>query len=432
MAIEAAAPWLPELKAVLAADGAAVLDALPSAATLVQLVQKEKQIGPQWLIRELQQAERDKPGAWQAVWIEIFNASGDEAEGPVRNAGESAKSFAQAIKLLEDLLPLNDQLAKLAALPWKEFDAQYPEFVGKTKAPHPLAGFILPSLDKYVASLRRSQTQMALFKAALAVVQGGPDKLKDIQDPFGDGPFDYRPLGNGFELKSKLLVKDQPLTLTVGTGKKESSRRTESANNLKQIALAMHGYHDVFQGFPTPYIVDSREKDGKPLLSWRVAILPYIGHDDLYRQFHLNESWDSEHNRKLIAKMPSIYAAPGISTREPGMTCYQVFVGPGTAFEPLNKGPANIRIPKISDGTTNTLLLVEGETPVIWTSPEDLPFDPQGKPPRIGGLFTDGVSAVFCDGSVRFLRKDIDDASLRALITRDGGEPVDPGDFVRH
>ena len=61
---------------------------------------------------------------------------------------------------------------------------------------------------------------MALFKAALAVVKGGPDKLKDIKDPFGDGPFEYRALDKGFELKSKLLFKGQPVMLTVGKGRR--------------------------------------------------------------------------------------------------------------------------------------------------------------------------------------------------------------------
>jgi len=123
--------------------------------------------------------------------------------------------------MLEDLLPLNDQLAKLTALPWKEFDTQYPEFVKQAKAANPLAGFVLPSMDKIVAAERRNQTQMALFKAALVVVQGGPDKLREIKDPFGDGPFEYRALDKGFELKSKLLFKGQPVMLTVGKGKKE-------------------------------------------------------------------------------------------------------------------------------------------------------------------------------------------------------------------
>jgi hypothetical protein len=129
--------------------------------------------------------------------------------------------------------------------------------------------------------------------------------------------------------------------------------------------------------------------------------------------------------------MPALYAAPGTSTSEAGMTLYQAFVGPGTVFEPLNKGPANVGLSRLGDGTTNTLMVVEAGTPVIWTRPEDLPFDPRGKLPRVGGLFADGFNGVFCDGTVRFLRKNIDDASFRALITRDGGEPVDPLDFVR-
>lgn len=118
-------------------------------------------------------------------------------------------------------LPLYDQLAKMTALPWKEFDAQYPDFVKKAKAANPLAGYLLPAMDKVVAAERRHQTQIALFKAALAVVQDGPDKLKEIKDPFGDGPFEYRTLEKGFALKSKLLFKGQPVMLTVGKGKKQ-------------------------------------------------------------------------------------------------------------------------------------------------------------------------------------------------------------------
>src|SRR4029453_15071288 len=113
------------------------------------------------------------------VWTEVFNPSGDESEGPPKSAAEAAKSFPQAIKLLEDLLPWNDHLARLATLPWKEFDAQYPEFVGKTKAAHPLGGFLLPSMDKYVAAQRRCQAQLALLKAALAIVRGGPANIKE-------------------------------------------------------------------------------------------------------------------------------------------------------------------------------------------------------------------------------------------------------------
>ena len=216
IAIEAAAPWLPELKAALPADAPAVLDALPAGATLEHMLLTEKQIGPLWMIRELKQAEQRQGGAWQALWNEVLQVPGDESENPLRDPAQSAKTFKQAMQMLEDHIPLNVQLIKIAALPWKQFDAQYPDFIARTKTLNPLASVFLPNLAKYVAAQRRCQAQMALFKAALAVVQGGPDKLKGIEDPFGDGPFEYRHLDNGFELKSKFVFKGHPVTLTAG------------------------------------------------------------------------------------------------------------------------------------------------------------------------------------------------------------------------
>jgi hypothetical protein len=219
-AIAAAAPYLPELKAVFPEAIAPVLDAVPAGPTLAQLVLREKQIAGQWLIKELRQVEQHRQGAWAEVWKEVFTPR--EAVQDDRDLVNAAKTFEEAIKLLETLLPFYDELAKLAALPGKEFDAQYPEFVMKAKAASPLADFVLPNIGKFVNAQRRAQTQRALFKAALAVVAGGPDKLKDIPDPFGDGPFTYQALDKGFELKSKLLDgKDKPLKLTVGQRQKE-------------------------------------------------------------------------------------------------------------------------------------------------------------------------------------------------------------------
>lgn len=209
-AIEAAAPYLSGLKSALPPSAAAVLDGLPAGATLQQLVLMEKQIGPLWLIQEMKEAEQRKKGSWQDVWNGVFQSM----EGTDRDAVPPVKTFEQAVKLMDDLLPLNERLAKLAALPWKEFDREYPEFV-KMKAHNPLGGFLLPTVDKYVEVQRRTQAQLALFKAALAVVQDGPDALKGTKDPFGEGPFEYRELGNGFELKSKLLFKGQPVMLLI-------------------------------------------------------------------------------------------------------------------------------------------------------------------------------------------------------------------------
>jgi hypothetical protein len=90
-----------------------------------------------------------------------------------------------------------------------------------TKAANPLAATFIHPMVSNVGFERRSQTQMALFKAAVAVVQDGPDKLKSIKDPAGNGPFEYRVTNKGFELKSKLLFLGKPVMLTVGNGKKE-------------------------------------------------------------------------------------------------------------------------------------------------------------------------------------------------------------------
>jgi hypothetical protein len=216
-AIEAAAPYLPELKSALPKAASADPAAPPAGATLPQMVRLEKQIGAVWLIKELKKAERQKEGSWRGVWKEIF----EQSESPDRDVVKAAKTFKQTIKMLEDLLPFYDQQAKLTALPWKEFDARYPEFIKKAKAANPLAGYVLPAMNKVAAAQRRAETKRALFKAALAVVQGGRDKLKDIKDPFGNGPFAYRALDKGFELKSKLLVEGKPVTLTVGKGTKK-------------------------------------------------------------------------------------------------------------------------------------------------------------------------------------------------------------------
>ena len=105
----------------------------------------------------------------------------------------------------------------MTALPWKEFDARYPGVRREGEGRQPAGRPVLPMTRRDASRAeRRAQTRMALFKAALAVVQGGPDRLKDIKDPFGDGPFEYRASGEGFELKSKLLHQGKPVTLTVG------------------------------------------------------------------------------------------------------------------------------------------------------------------------------------------------------------------------
>src|SRR5204863_5336030 len=110
------------------------------------------------------------------------------------------------------------------------------------------------------------------------------------------------------------------------------ARIAQSQNQLKQLVLAMHNYNDAYRGLPAHAIYS---KDGKtPLLSWRVAILPFIEADHLYKQFKLDEPWDSGHNKALIPQMPKVYLDPlAPKATDPGKTHLQIFVGGGAPWE---------------------------------------------------------------------------------------------------
>jgi hypothetical protein len=220
-----------------------------------------------------------------------------------------------------------------------------------------------------------------------------------------------------------------PILIATGSPRAAAARE-QSTVNLKQIALAFQNFEITFGMFPAGIY----DKTGQKMqLSWRVAILPFIEQDQLYRQFKFDEPWDSDHNKKLIEKMPKLYAAP---TTEPsdGKTYYRAFTGPGTALNPQPGRPGGgpgipnnafgMRVTQITDGTSNTLSVAEARDPVIWTKPDELVYDASKPVPKLGGVFDSGFNAAFCDASVKFLPKTIDEKTLRALITATGGEVV--------
>jgi hypothetical protein len=166
-------------------------------------------------------------------------------------------------------------------------------------------------------------------------------------------------------------------------------------------------------------------KDGKPLLSWRVLLLPHIEQGQLYKEFHLDEPWDSPHNIQFLPRMPATYVPPsGKLWKVPEHhTVCKVFVGKHAAFE----GTKGLSYPEdFPDGTNNTLLIVEAGEPVPWTKPEELAYDPQGPLPDLRGLFDNGFRAVTADGITRFVQSTVSEATLRAAITRDGGDRLGP------
>ena len=202
------------------------------------------------------------------------------------------------------------------------------------------------------------------------------------------------------------------------------SRRRQCHEYLHQLGRALHEYHEVQGHLPAPALAD---RDGKPLLSWRVAILPQLGYQSLYDRFHLDEPWDSPHNRALIPQMPWELACPEGPTRQKGLTGYLVVVGPkaelgivNTAFEP-RRGPD---FTEFWDGTSNTILVMETDTLVPWTKPEDLKWTQDGPLPRLANSHAGGAPVLLADGSVRFLKITLEPATLRILLTRNGGEVV--------
>ena len=197
-----------------------------------------------------------------------------------------------------------------------------------------------------------------------------------------------------------------------------AARRMTSSNNLKQIGLAMHNYHDAYRRLPPAAITDS---EGKPLLSWRVAILPFVGASALYERFKLDEPWDSPHNIALLDVMPPVYQNPGLPLT-PGNTVYHAMIGEGLAIAPTGES----RFLDFTDGLSNTLLVAEGNaaSQVPWTAPDpiEIPEDDPMRPFR--GSRTGGFNALIADGSVRFISDLVDLEVFRSLLTRAGGEAI--------
>ena len=203
-----------------------------------------------------------------------------------------------------------------------------------------------------------------------------------------------------------------------------------TTGSIRQVGIAIQNYHDTFGQLP-PAVV--RDKEGQPLYSWRVAILPFLEQNALYQKFRLDEPWDSPHNKPLSLTTPRCYLPYYAGRDKDGLTRYQVLVGPGTAFE-----RPGLTWNDFPDGLGSTVLVVESGDPVPWSKPVDLNYDLAGPLPPLGSGYTKpvhffcrevarrpGFAVCFGDGTGRFVQSSTDERILRALITRNGGESVD-------
>ena len=205
---------------------------------------------------------------------------------------------------------------------------------------------------------------------------------------------------------------------------KKANAMRDGDSHIQDVARAFLFYHGGYDTFPASKMVTEKNgKDTKPY-SWRVALLPFLDQHALYKQYRFDEHWDSEHNKKLLAKMPDAYRHPS-APKDSTTTWYVGFADDDSALQ-LNKGATWKMIP---DGTANTLLVVETDSGIPWTKPEDLPFTDQGIARAIDKTKSPhkkkGIWVSRADGSTHFLTPQEAKKNLRKLITRAGGEQVD-------
>jgi hypothetical protein len=211
MVVDLVAPHVPNLK-VGYAGAREVFESLPPSSRMYDTLAAEKKYFLEWIARKIKEEEKRDPGAGMRLWNNMLGPDGPEELKKVQSA-------AEAIKLTEGLFPVYDEMEKLVVLPPAEFESKYRAFKQQTAASNSLSAFLVPQIDTILGKERRSQARVAMLLAAIAVAEGGPDQLKNIEDPFGDGPFEFRKLENGFELKSQLTFEGKPVTLTVGQKK---------------------------------------------------------------------------------------------------------------------------------------------------------------------------------------------------------------------
>ena len=207
-----------------------------------------------------------------------------------------------------------------------------------------------------------------------------------------------------------------------------TARRRQCSNNMKQIALALQNYHEVYNSFPPAYVPD---ENGKPKHSWRVLILPFLESSDLYDAYNFDEPWDSPHNRRLLHGTPRELRCPSTTVSEADTTEYFAVVGPSAAW----LGPVERKLSDFHNAQSRTIMVMESAgRNVLWTEPRDLTIKetlqllPSGEPSHAG----DVRNIAMVDGHVYCVSDHLPRDLWSRLLTINDGEQVSEQDLLQH
>jgi|HubBroStandDraft_4_1064222.scaffolds.fasta_scaffold220499_2 hypothetical protein len=220
---------------------------------------------------------------------------------------------------------------------------------------------------------------------------------------------------------SALAITNQTIVIVTSRepfaeGFREASPFQKTQNEMKMMGLAMHNFASATNVLPTAATWDKSME--RPLLSWRVSILPYIKEQALYGEFHWDEPWDSPHNLRLLPRMPAIYAGHVENDpTKPFHTHFRVFTGKDTAFD----GKLGLKLGlDFPEGNENTIMIVEATEAVPWTKPDELIYDPAEPLPALGFRSQKYFLVEMVDGRAIAIDRNVPEADIRGWITRHG------------
>ena len=284
--------------------------------------------------------------------------------------------------------------------------------------------YLDPWRIEMVIQTENSELANDVQKSILKAIQSIPDLVQAQVEEVGKDPV-FKALA---AMVKSVSIKDDKVTIVItdfdpyfeiaariNEQNQAKAAAALSMNKVKNIATALLAYHKDKGKFPPAATLS---KEGKPLLSWRVQILPYLGHNFLYKQFRQNEPWDSEHNKKFIRRIPPSFRETQDDLNK-GTTPFQAPVGIATLFNPGGTGTNSIQI---INELSNTIMLVKvpEDKTAIWTKPEDWEIDISLPAKDLLKGFTNAIVFACADGEVKAIPLKEAEEKIKSMLVIDG------------